>query len=641
MLNFLLYIFFAVLCCASEPVHRVQRTGKLDESAPLFDFGVVDPNARSVRIHFSKFDIPQDASVTVFNFETNEQHQIDGWRKGSFLALSLDGNVAAMKLDAGSSWEESHGVEVDYIEMELRTRRSLSDPDWDDFMEGNVENVACVNGDSAMMKNIKSVVKIKISSSNGNSHGSGFFFGAYNRVMTNKHVLGNMEDPYNAEVEINYECTTCNGDLKDCQFTSVFKANVRSLLWSDDDLDAALLSLDYDCDDDFPFHLVAPFDEISSNYFPAPNVGDKVYMIHHPKGWPKKISRKEDGSKCRIIDTTSNTFKTDCDSIGGSSGSPVFRDSDDKLIGLHYAGNCSPQAGLDAGECSPVAKRFDQIWDKMKDTQFKCCAKFSKNNNANGNENELWRICDDVAHLPSSFNDKFKSVYVTPECKVKVYADEHFGGSSKYYYGDSGTTNFASNWDNRVSSVRFVRTDNDRCWVRFYLNSGQDGNYVFFTGDQAVLYKWNDEWSSMEMESNCRVFVYKHSHFRGSFYEYSSGTTSLGLNNQISSFRLIPDADECKVTLYQGSNCSGTSAFVKQDYFDLSSTSWNDKIRSIKADPGCGIVLYKNSQFNGEYQEFEEGGSCHTLDYMLFDTPKHFRSKASSLRVYKAQRQIN
>jgi len=296
---------------------------------------------------------------------------------------------------------------------------------------------------------------------------------------------------------------------------------------------------------------------------------------------------------------------------------------------------------LDAGECSPVAKRLDQIWDKMKDTQFKCCAKFSKNNNANGNENELWRICDDVPHLPSSFNDKFKSVYVTPECKVKVYADEHFGGSNKYYYGDSGTTNFASNWDNRVSSVRFVRTDSDRCWVRFYKDSGQDGSYVFFTGDQAVLYKWNDQWSSMELESNCRVFVYKHSHFRGSFDQYSSGTTSLGLNDQISSFRLIPDADECKVKVYKGSNCSGTSATVKNDYFDLSSTTWNDKIRSIKADPGCGIVLYKNSQFNGEYQEFEEGGSCHTLDYMLFDTPKHFRLKASSLRVYKAQRQIN
>jgi len=148
----------------------------------------------------------------------------------------------------------------------------------------------------------------------------------------------------------------------------------------------------------------------------------------------------------------------------------------------------------------------------------------------------------------------------------------------------------------------------------------------------------------MELESNCRVFVYKHSHFRGSFDVYSSGTTSFGLNDQISSFRLIPDADECNVTVYKGQNCSGSSAPAKKDYFSLAS-SWNDKIKSIKADPGCGIILYQNSQFDGEYEEFEKGGSCHNLDYDwdydIGSYTKDFRSKASSLRVYKVQRQIN
>jgi len=221
---------------------------------------------------------------------------------------------------------------------------------------------------------------------------------------------------------------------------------------------------------------------------------------------------------------------------------------------------------------------------------------------------------------------------------VKVYEDEHFGGSNKYYY--SGNTNFASDWDNRVSSMRFVRTDNDRCWVRFYKDSGQDGNYVFFTADQAVLYKWNDEWSSMELAPNCRVFVYKNSLFRGSFDVYSSGTTSLGLNDQISSFRLIPDADKCKVTVYKQEDCSGDAAYSEADIESLTS-SWNDKIKAIKADQGCGIILYEHSQFNGDYKQFEDN-SCNKLDYYCgTNCQTDFRSKASSLRIYKIQRQIN
>ncbi len=67
---------------------------------------------------------------------------------------------------------------------------------------------------------------------------------------------------------------------------------------------------------------------------PLPN--EELFMIQHPAGKPKRLTRRN----CRA-DTASERpqeMRHFCDTLGGSSGSPVFSDNDMALLGLHFAG---------------------------------------------------------------------------------------------------------------------------------------------------------------------------------------------------------------------------------------------------------------------------------------------------------------
>merc|ERR1712038_1259511 len=589
-----------------------------------------------------------------------EQHRFDGWRKGSFLALSLFGNQAIMLLESGSeSWKETHVIEVDYIEIETAddSRRQLQsgscpNDGFDDFNEGNVKNTECSHGlGSGADENIKSVVKIIISTPTGSSVGTGFFFGAYNRILTNKHVLENPEDAKDAEIEIQFECTSCNGHAVSCAHKQVYKVAVRSLLWSDDALDAASLNLDYDLSDDLPINIVAPFDEITSNYFPAPVVGEHIYIVHHPSGQPKKITHDDNGIPCQIISFSTARVYTNCDTIGGSSGAPVFRASDHKLIALHRASlrdysttlqDLQSNTVLENNECAQVGSRMDMVWAKMKQTQFKCCATFATHLYGFG---DRWRICDDVPHVPVSFNDEFTSVKVTDDCKVTTYKDEHFDGGLKSWTGTSSSPSWqnmvSSGWNDKVSSMRFRRTDSGKCRVRFYYNTNYGGNWVEFTGDQAVLYKWNDVWSSFKLYgSGCKLILYRDEHFRNLIGTYESNQSSIAANNQVSSFRIIPSSDQCDVKLFKSTDCTGTWKKEESDKSSFSS-SWNDAVRSARISSGCGLILYQDDDFGGGYEHFEGShgatGNCHDLDW----GEGLFHNQASSLKLYKIARQIN
>jgi len=64
-----------------------------------------------------------------------------------------------------------------------------------------------------------------------------------------------------------------------------------------------------------------------------PKRGERLFIIHHPDGMPKQISKN-----CGFKGIYDNTLMHYCDTLGGSSGSPIFSDEDFSLVGLHYAG---------------------------------------------------------------------------------------------------------------------------------------------------------------------------------------------------------------------------------------------------------------------------------------------------------------
>jgi|GEM_PF-755709 len=65
-----------------------------------------------------------------------------------------------------------------------------------------------------------------------------------------------------------------------------------------------------------------------------PSVGDEVFVIHHPRGIPKKVSRKPNDPSCQVAVATSAVIDFACDIEHGSSGSPLL-DLTGKILGVN------------------------------------------------------------------------------------------------------------------------------------------------------------------------------------------------------------------------------------------------------------------------------------------------------------------
>lgn len=537
MLSFLLVVFYF---CTNQALKVVYDGPQLDPAQQILmiQIGGLSADTNSVTVHFSEFEIPADAIVVVSSGKEN--HNYEGWHHGAFQALSLDSNKAFIHLELSSPWDSTkHRVVVDYVytsTSEDMRRRMAACHQWHD-----VEPIACADNGQKFVA--QAVVKLFKPSTNGLC--SGFFFGAWNRVMTNNHCVVSREDAQNWEIHVNYQKNSCSGSSN----APMFKIQVRDLVYSHNGYDAALISLDYDCTDDFPYYILNPYDEIDSLTFPKKGSGsdelkegDKVYMIHHSSGKEKMITRNEGNQECKIIAFSGNSIITNCDMVGGASGSPLFRASDHRLIGLNKATDCQytwssgsgDQHVAEVGENSSWSTLFKSIWDNMKQTQFKCCARFSEDANQQGFQ---WRVCDDLPHVPNSLNDKFSSLVLTPNCKAYVWNDAHFGGAgTSYTSGSSGGVTNQLMYNDAMSSVRFIRTNS--CWVDFYQHSNFVGTKTRFTDDQAVLYKWNDSWSSLKVKPGCSVTVYHDIHHRNYIATYTGPKSSLSQNDCISSFKI-------------------------------------------------------------------------------------------------------
>lgn len=63
----------------------------------------------------------------------------------------------------------------------------------------------------------------------------------------------------------------------------------------------------------------------------VPNVGDKLYVLHHPSGRELSFSLQP----CRILSLDRNTFTHNCDTIAGASGAPLINADTLEVVGMH------------------------------------------------------------------------------------------------------------------------------------------------------------------------------------------------------------------------------------------------------------------------------------------------------------------
>ena len=172
---------------------------------------------------------------------------------------------------------------------------------------------------------------------NGSSHCTGWRVTPDNFLMTNEHCITSQGQLNNMEFWFDYQRSQCQTG----------SPNTPTIVTGDQFLvdhvtyDFALLTLDN-------FASIQNF-----GYFDldvrTPVLGEEIYIPQHGAGNPKEFGIESDveppDNLCRVVipvtdgrgnDTDTGYF---CDTIGGSSGSPVVARSSHQVIAIHHFGN--------------------------------------------------------------------------------------------------------------------------------------------------------------------------------------------------------------------------------------------------------------------------------------------------------------
>jgi hypothetical protein len=177
-----------------------------------------------------------------------------------------------------------------------------------------------------------------------------------NRVFTNEHCVTSQSDVNATEVRFNYQNLTCGGGVQAAQTV----VTGDSLLTDSYNYDMALFTVN-------DFETISSFGYLDLDVR-TPQLNEEIYIPQHGSGDPKQFGIESDmdtGNVCRIDDAIANgrTSNSDtgyyCDTIGGSSGSPVLARSSHAVIGLHHfgiSGSSCTSSDMNQGV------RIDQIW---------------------------------------------------------------------------------------------------------------------------------------------------------------------------------------------------------------------------------------------------------------------------------------
>jgi V8-like Glu-specific endopeptidase len=139
-------------------------------------------------------------------------------------------------------------------------------------------------------------------------------------LLTNDHCINSVAEMRSALADVDFNQGT----------TPARSVRFRRLLLSDPGLDFSLLELDQ------------PLDRPALSLGGAPVVGKQaVAIVQHPAGEPKQLSER--GCLVSLASVSGITadptdFEHACDTLGGSSGSPVFDRATLQVVGLHHLG---------------------------------------------------------------------------------------------------------------------------------------------------------------------------------------------------------------------------------------------------------------------------------------------------------------
>lgn len=331
----------------------------------VWSIKIVAPEALSVGLLFSSFNIPEGARMFVFDEDkslmrgayTSQNVQPHG--KFAFMPLSTDKIVVQYEEPIDASFSGS--IEIEQVSYGFKSYGNERRPFGSKAGSCNI-NVSC-DSESNLANQARAVCRIL-------AHGTEFSTGTLINNTANDgkayllaafHAFDNNEKYAETAVFLfGYESPNCSGFDGDNYLTL---SGAKALAWNDS-LDFVLLELN-----DVPPAYFRPY------YIGWDHSGSAVadkHVIHHPWGDVKKISYDKDYSNKTNYQTSgfypSGFWKIQAWDSGtteaGSSGSSLIN-ADGRSIGTLTGGiaSCSQTDGSD------YFSRFDLQWDTYEDEQ--------------------------------------------------------------------------------------------------------------------------------------------------------------------------------------------------------------------------------------------------------------------------------
>ncbi|MDK2598216.1 PKD domain-containing protein [Pseudoalteromonas obscura] len=322
-----------------------------DNASNIITQTVTHPNASYIKLHFKNINLAGGGKLVVRSEDGSERYEYtehnmraatlsqsdDGVT--SFSAMSISAETAVVEYTPGSQVSASQNAIIDYYdhgtenELQMAPATDVGISSTCGAMER--KDVQCwANSNPTEFERSRPVARLLM---NGSGLCTGWRVGPDNRMFTNNHCVETASELSNTEVWFNYQHTSCNGSTLE----TVVKVTGKDFLSTDYTLDYTLFTIN-------DFAKAQPFGYFGLDVRDATQ-GERIYIPQHGSGNPKELSIESDRDTdglCSVNNANANGRGTGtdlgyyCDTIGGSSGSPVLAASSNKVIALHHLGGC-------------------------------------------------------------------------------------------------------------------------------------------------------------------------------------------------------------------------------------------------------------------------------------------------------------
>ncbi|MCH5374530.1 MAG: PKD domain-containing protein, partial [Planctomycetes bacterium] len=332
---------------------------------------IYEPDASFLKLHFSRFNIPEGVTVEVRSPDGRESYRYTrggneartmsrkaGDDGGSaFSAMSISGDTAIVEVlgNIGQIKSLKNRVYIDYYMAgypedslgaagsgKIATANSKLEvsgtqapkPQSICGIDERIPAACWEQSDPTEFDRSWPVARLLI---NGSKSCTAWRVGPENFLFTNNHCVATQEELETVEVWFNYQAVECNSYTLE----ETVKVPANTLFATHQELDFTLFSVQ-----DFP--SIEPFGYLGLDVRDA-QLGERIYIPQHGFGSPKQIAIESDmnaSGLCEVDNLHVDRYAPDtdigyfCDSAGGSSGSPVLAGSSGRAIALHHFGGC-------------------------------------------------------------------------------------------------------------------------------------------------------------------------------------------------------------------------------------------------------------------------------------------------------------